>query len=56
MQKVLGVTEGLVGGCKAIICIMGGESELGNGTKDPESHERPDGQVENLKRPREGAK
>lgn len=37
-------------------CIEGGESELGNGTKDPESHERPDGQVENLKRPREGAK
>ena len=32
-------------------CIEGGESELGNGTKDPESHTKPGRQVGSLEWP-----
>jgi len=33
VQKVLGVTKGLVGRPRAATCTEGGESELGNSTK-----------------------
>lgn len=56
MKKFLEVTKGLMGGQRAGTCIGGRETELGNSTKDSESHKRLGGQVESPKMPSEGAK